>query len=358
MRRRPCSRSLPPAPARAFTLVELLVVIAIIGVLVALLLPAIQAAREAARRANCQSNLHNLALAVQNFENSKQALPQSSEANVTADKVQIYTGIQLSWIVRILPQLEQQALFQQFNLKKPFATFIEENVATTPTPEISQPNILLCPSDNAQGRLYKSNSRVGRLTGNRSFGKGNYVAYASAEHVECQMLAPGALTNEGQDLKRIEDGQSNTLMLTEVRTRDDLSDQRGAWAIAWPATSLLGADVHSTTSNVRICNQTDPPAYQPNPIWAELALLPNSPVPTTASGPRDDLRECNDSAGSDIDGMPCFTRGDTTAAPRILHVGGVIGANVDGSVRWIANEISAVVFGSIICVNDGLVVAQ
>src|SRR3954447_14366560 len=59
----------------AFTLVELLVVIAIIGILVALLLPAIQAAREAARRAQCESNIHNAAIAVLNFESAKKILP-------------------------------------------------------------------------------------------------------------------------------------------------------------------------------------------------------------------------------------------------------------------------------------------
>src|SRR6476659_751184 len=84
LRRNPLTRTLTlvlvPAVSerkrRAFTLVELLVVIAIIGILVALLLPAIQAAREAARRAQCQANIHNIALAVLNYESAKKILPQ------------------------------------------------------------------------------------------------------------------------------------------------------------------------------------------------------------------------------------------------------------------------------------------
>ena len=88
-----------------FTLVELLVVIAIIGILIALLLPAVQAAREAARRSQCQNNLKQLGLGLHNYHDVKGHFP------IGADSVS-----QLSWRVYLLPYIEQDALFEKFDL--------------------------------------------------------------------------------------------------------------------------------------------------------------------------------------------------------------------------------------------------
>jgi hypothetical protein len=213
--------------------------------------------------------------------------------------------------------MEQQQTFSQFSLKKPFSTYRSENVSVVPTPELSQPALLMCPSDSAGGRQFKLGGRAGANTGNRTFGKGNYVAYASPEHVECQTRAPGALLNKPQPMERITDGTSNTLMVTEVRTRDELEDQRGAWAIAWIGTSLLGADIHANTSSLdKICAQDAAIQYLPSDKWASYALMPNAPVSADPQGARDNLDACPNSAEADLLGMPCRIRNDTTASPR------------------------------------------
>lgn len=95
------NRSLRPG----FTLVELLVVIAIIGILVALLLPAIQAAREAARRMSCQNNCKQIGLALHEFHDTFGGFPKAGKLSN-----------QLSWHVYVLPFIEQNTLYEQFNL--------------------------------------------------------------------------------------------------------------------------------------------------------------------------------------------------------------------------------------------------
>ncbi len=363
--------SIARRPKGAFTLVELLVVIAIIGVLVALLLPAIQAAREAARRSQCQSQLHNLALAIANYESAKKELPPSNDMlpSVASGRgggsfgLQEYTGkTQFSWIVRILPYLELQSLADQFD---PDLGPIDANTGTNKDavfyqniqtrPEEKQPSVLLCPSDSAQGRFYAHPT----FANGRAFAKGNYAAYSCPEHSDSSRVWPGALIHQPQELRRVSDGTSNTIMITEVRTREDPNDERGAWAIAWPATTILGADMHGKTANPggNIGDQmVGEVTYLPDVDVEKGALPPNKPP---ASGNDDGLRDCPLGSEidrlSDLEGMPCNHLGSHTAAPRSLHPGGVNGANIDGSVRYLQDEISPSVLGLIICINDGIV---
>ena len=328
------------AGRRAFTIVELLVVIAIIGILVALLLPAVQQAREAARRLQCKNNIRQLGLAVQSYHDVFRCFPASGVVAPSAGYYDPRSGPQFSWIVLILPQIEQRPLHDQFDFQR--SVFDQQQ-----DPQAVHMESLLCPSDSAGGRFFTDTT----LTRGRRFAKGNYAAFVSPFHVEFQNRFPGALVaSPAQRLADITDGTSNTLLLSEVLTRAQHQDQRGAWALPWTGTTQLAFDMHDTTIAVDYQGS----GYTPSPRSLGVTQPPNNRGPNI-----DMLYACPDPAGAQLENMPCdvwaagTSRDYLSAAPRSRHPGGVNVVFVDGHVGLLPNSMDEFVMAYLIYVRDG-----
>lgn len=327
----------PRCAVGGFTLVELLVVIAIIGVLISLLLPAVQSARESARRVQCQNNLKQLALAVHSFENSARRLPQAgrydelSQALIPNDwyeRIDLRTGLNQSWIVLLLPHMEEGPLYDQFDLKK----HVTKNELG---PQALQPETLLCPSGEALGRRFTSPEGFGG--GPVEFGKANYAAWCNPFHTD-SIHQSGPIALYGARMRDIIDGTSNTLMLSEVRTRDHPKDQRGVWALPWSGATLLALDLHTRKITLPTGEKVYPQQsadYTPDSRSLGVTQPPNSRQV-------DVLYECPDPVGEVADGMPCTTLygfgGYISAAPRSRHPGGVNAAYVDGHLTFLRED--------------------
>jgi prepilin-type N-terminal cleavage/methylation domain-containing protein/prepilin-type processing-associated H-X9-DG protein len=109
----------PPRTRGGFTLIELLVVIAIIAILIALLLPAVQKVRESAARSQCQNNIHQIVVALNNYHADYQRLPPAGRSygwtyNQSKQDPVIYNS---NGLVLLLPYLEQSLLYERFNQK-------------------------------------------------------------------------------------------------------------------------------------------------------------------------------------------------------------------------------------------------
>jgi prepilin-type N-terminal cleavage/methylation domain-containing protein len=336
-------------PTHGFTLVELLVVIAIIGILVALLLPAIQAAREAARRSQCQNNMRQLSLGILNYESSYKELP----AGGITEGPCCGTPSGAGWTILILPFIEEQALFDQYDFDEPneAAADIDKDGLSNRVVRETDLAVHNCPTDEETSLNDRPASGPGAGV---LFNRGSYRGNAGLCTVESgafwdssseqnknylrergplpgigkmlikpwgpnpnrteQPNAPWSITSPIK-LKDITDGTSGTVLLGEKSHQGNLPESRARrtfWAYTYTSyqRSLTFLQTRSIISDYDRCLQI--------------------------GGPFDD-NPCKRSWGS-------------------LHAGGLHIALCDGSGRFIAESIDIFLYGAMSTIANGEII--
>ncbi|MEE3077113.1 MAG: DUF1559 domain-containing protein [Planctomycetota bacterium] len=248
--------------AAGFTLVELLVVIAIIGILIALLLPAVQMAREAARRISCGNNLKQYGIACHMYHDIYKIFPKGGTyKSNNHDGVWSNGNIapKLGWQARILPFMEQNALFEKLNLNliNGWDTLVPFEGQSVRARTVQVP-YAMCPSD-PRDRVrsgWAQASYSGNMGSQRKVSvNGSCNTFitqgihwlpggdADAGNTADQNRCNGMFSRIGMELRmaNVVDGTSNTFMVGEVLM--DCTDHTSGW---WNWNG--GGNAHAGTS--------------------------------------------------------------------------------------------------------------
>ena len=295
---------------RGFTLIELLVVIAIIAVLVALLLPAVQQAREAARRSQCKNNLKQLGLAIHNYNDVFTIMPMGGWINGATEKG--------SYMVRLLPYLDQAPLFNQINFnvasldqyKLPNGQLLAQQILP----------VLLCPSDDGPA-MYNTSQNYGseyRVKSNYAGNMGNENSNGS-----CQ-IGWNLLNTNGS---AINGDTYNTNIVSGVLMK-------------WPA-SIGFQDITDGLSQTLLFGETRPKcSTHEQDGWVDSNAF------WTLTGPGINYPTCPGEPGYTGSGCNQPGNGAWGAANsfRSRHVGGAQFTLCDGSVRFISQNVAILTY--------------
>ncbi|MEZ6132222.1 MAG: DUF1559 domain-containing protein [Planctomycetaceae bacterium] len=285
-----------------FTLVELLVVISIISILVALLLPAVQQAREAARRTQCKNNLAELSIGLHSYQQSFNMLPPGV-VNPTGPIMNAENGYHMSWLVQLLPQIDQSPLFQKIDFN--VSAYAAENHQFRGM----FINVTRCPSD------------IDLTTGDPVVSS-SYAGCIGGENVPIDKDNSGLLfLNSSVGYEQIRDGASNTLLLGE-RTLDDIPLKPDLGWMSGTAATLRNTGVAINADRQSGILNAYAGGFDPN--------TPHEPPPEELS----------------------------TGGFSSRHTGGFQSALADGSVRFISENIDPLLFQNLGRREDGQMIGE
>ncbi|MEW4530449.1 DUF1559 domain-containing protein [Maioricimonas sp. JC845] len=327
------SENLRAPRARGFTLIELLVVIAIIAILIALLLPAVQQAREAARRAQCKNNLKQLALALHNYESSHRVFPPGG------------LGYPFVWSAQaqLLPYVDQASLKNLLVYEvPPLASFgagydaalVDQNDQAAR----NRLSLLLCPSDSdaVPGSEYGGNSYPACAgSGINGTGDTDDGSISNADGVIFSQSRIG--------FRDVTDGTSNTIVFSEHLLGDGQD------------VAPSGNDYRRRVIELSLGTQTTPAACTPAsaPAWSGQrgAKWVNGHLADTMYnhwyGPNAREPDCHNG----------FHNFALTSA-RSAHEGGVQAALVDGSARFVSENIDLTLWRALATRSGGEVIGE
>lgn len=139
---------------RGITLVEALTAAAILAVLLALIAPAVMMSRESMRRGQCANNLRQIGLGLHAYESVFIAFPNASGGMWAGGR---------SFLVALLPHMEQTSLFNSLNFRLGLDHFTDANA----TAFFTRLDVLVCPSD---GMVRPNPISATNYAGNRGVG--------------------------------------------------------------------------------------------------------------------------------------------------------------------------------------------
>jgi prepilin-type N-terminal cleavage/methylation domain-containing protein len=355
-----------------FTLVELLVVIAIIGVLIALLLPAVQAAREAARRAQCVNQIKQVVLAIHNYHDKYDSLPNARMLpDGTFDaSTETYSGTNYNYnghsvFESLLPYLEQQAMYDNINFNMHGHSQYQANSTyglptSDPAVFIARltpiPNFLCPSSRRANNSQLPTNYAfsLGTLPdSNSTAGNGPFSKYRD---------------NPYKSLAIIQDGTSNTVIFSEIlptmatlAKKDELMYViRG---VALPTGIAASSNLPLPDSTNQQTAITAIGTYGKNCLDVFETTANQSPMHMAINWARPTLCQSffNFAATPNWKFPACLTNATASAhdgtvicPPRSMHSGGVNTGLGDGSVRFVGDTVAPTTWHAYGNVADGM----